>query len=696
MVDGSRKKRDRYVTRRRAVATTCRSRGGKFGFICCIPFYGLVRPKEQGHRNWTQLRTTQSSGVHSVLRGIAGWAVVSFFTEIHVVGGENVPEHGPIIVTATHHNMMLDPAVLSCAFPYKRVLHYWAKASLFANPVMKYVLTSAGNIPVDRKATDRQQLFNGTFHALAGGSAVALFPEGTSYTEPHIMQVKDGAAWAALEYTKWAKEHPDQISKGAERVVIIPAAISYTNKSKYRSQVIMEFGQPIALDEYLGQFLSQEEGAPRSAVKRLTASIEAELLKATVNAPDWDTLYAARMARDLLWDDEKSINLDEFVIISQTLVDLFSTPELVPNINSIRRDLLTYYSLLESTHLTNAVLSSLSLPKTLDPRRPIPLPSRLLTLTLLIRDTLAVLVRLPFFLVPLMLHAPAYVMGRLGAHLVEDEEETQAQNKVVFGLLLVLLIYPVVFFFIWAFLWYTPVGALIAAAFVFLSAMYHNRLINDNYEHAKRLVAAWRVLVGVWAPKHWDLSLSAVAQYATPRVPPENPWIDRSKNKSRPTTPGPSSSPSSTTSPSSSSPPSSEPKRRRPPSRRIIRHVLRARVEAAKSLASLLAQLERSAEVKRVCASVHLARAFGGQVDEVGPLEKETAESVEMPTGPVGWRSASEVVAFLRKRGAKVAALGNRVEGDWAALSSDGEGEESDALVGEKDEDIVWVPSGHQ
>ena len=35
---------------------------------------------------------------HRVIRRIAGWAVVSFFTEIHVVGGENVPKDGPIIV----------------------------------------------------------------------------------------------------------------------------------------------------------------------------------------------------------------------------------------------------------------------------------------------------------------------------------------------------------------------------------------------------------------------------------------------------------------------------------------------------------------------------------------------------------------------------------------------------------------------
>lgn len=101
---------------------------------------------------------------------------------------------------------------------------------------MTYILTSAGNIPVDRKTKDRRKLFAGTMEALAQGTAVALFPEGTSYTEPRIMQVKDGAAWAALEYTKWRTEQGND----ARPVTIVPTAIVYTDKSKYRSRVSLE------------------------------------------------------------------------------------------------------------------------------------------------------------------------------------------------------------------------------------------------------------------------------------------------------------------------------------------------------------------------------------------------------------------------------------------------------------------------
>lgn len=108
-------------------------------------------------------------------------------------------------------------------------------ASLFKNFIVRQILISSGNIPVDRKNKDRRGLFQGTIEALSHGSVVALFPEGTSYTEPRIMQVKDGASWAALEYTKWAHENPSRATK--DPLVIVPSAIVYTNKSKYRSYV---------------------------------------------------------------------------------------------------------------------------------------------------------------------------------------------------------------------------------------------------------------------------------------------------------------------------------------------------------------------------------------------------------------------------------------------------------------------------
>ena len=50
--------------------------------------------------------------LHSAIRKVASTALAGFFREVHVIGDENVPRDGPLIVVCTHHNMMIDPTVL--------------------------------------------------------------------------------------------------------------------------------------------------------------------------------------------------------------------------------------------------------------------------------------------------------------------------------------------------------------------------------------------------------------------------------------------------------------------------------------------------------------------------------------------------------------------------------------------------------
>ncbi|EAU91635.2 hypothetical protein CC1G_09317 [Coprinopsis cinerea okayama7 len=593
--------------------------------------------------------------LHRIIRFLAYLSSHSFFHEIRVIGEENVPKDGPIIV------LRAEPLA----------------AQLFKNPAVAWILYSSGNIPVDRKSKDRQRLFDGTFKALAKGNAVALFPEGTSYTEPRIMQVKDGAAWAALEYYKYKEAHPELADQ--PDVKIVPAAIVYTNKSKYRSSVVVEYGKPISAADFKEQFLSTEENAPRSAVKCLTRTLESELVESTINAPDWDTLYAARMAKDLLWEGDRSVGLDNFVPVSQTLVDLFSNPDIVPNFNSVRRHLLTYYSLLQSSHLTNGVLSSLPLPRSLDPNTPTTTPGRLFTLLILVRDSITALIGLPFFFLPLIVHLPVYMMGRMGARLVEDEEETQAQNKVALGLITSLLLYPAVFFFLWALFWYTPIGAILAGSLVYLFAFYHTKMIDGNYERAKRFVAAWRVLVGVWTPKRFDLSMGALSQFMTPKTPPPNPWIDKARvsPKNEESKEGAlERSTSLTDLKLQQEPPVKSRSARRPPSRRLVRHVLRARVEAINALASMFDQLENHSD-KRVKSSLHLAKLYG---ETVSPAQSHSdskgIDGIPDPEQVQGYRSVKEIIRFLKERGANIPTLRHgRFEEQWAAAtSSDAEG----------------------
>ena len=68
----------------------------------------------------------------------------------------------------------------------------------------------------------------------------------------------------------------------------------------------------------------------------------------------------------------------------------------------------------------------------------------------------------------------------------------------------------------------------------------------------------------------------------------------------------------------------------------------------------------------------------------------DTKDGVIEESGvPMGWRDAREVIRFLRKRGARISGVDDRVEGEWAAASSEGEGDMQHD--GDNDKNVVWV-----
>jgi glycerol-3-phosphate O-acyltransferase/dihydroxyacetone phosphate acyltransferase len=165
---------------------------------------------------------------------------------------------------------------------------------------------------------------------------------------------------------------------------------------------------------------------------------------------------------------------------------------------------------------------------------------------------------------------------------------------------------------------------------------------------------------------------------------------------------------------------------RRPPSRRLVRHVLRIRAEAMRLLAAYLLSLDK--EGLKVPASLHMVKIFGGGVQPPSPPESTVATSeasydkveggnqveskavhggVEIGASQEsgGWRDGQEVIKYLCNRdGNKVKDLfmryarglgtargsGAESEGEWAALSSEGEDDATSPRI--EEEEMTWVP----
>ncbi|KAL9550985.1 hypothetical protein PS6_005230 [Mucor atramentarius] len=443
---------------------------------------------------------------HEVVCTISRSALWSFFSDIKLEDVDNVPsESQPFIVAATHHNMIVDPAVLSVTFPNKRRLHYWAKDSMFKNPYAASFLTDCGVVPVDRTTRNNSLLYASTFEVLKLGEAVAVFPEGTSHTLPRLGTFKDGTSFAALEYAKI--NYDEGLNKPAP---ILPVGIVYPEKSKYRSVVIVKYGKPIPIEPYLPLYLQD----PKKAAKQLTKATEQAMEKLTVNAPDWDSKYAADMARWLLFPGENGL-MKDYIPITQSLINaMYTLGEKDVEIAKLQKSLVVYKLELESLLLKDAQIAKYN-EKNI---------TAISTTIQLLQRTAASLIDLPLFLPGLVAHLPLYVAGYIAGH-VEIYEEVRAQNKIFFGMALVPLIYLVSF--IWG--WFALFGGTFFGFFTALATLgvfvwYHVTSIDERYENFKDLQGRWRLFDavvlgrGMWRRKDRILELKKLRTESLARV----------------------------------------------------------------------------------------------------------------------------------------------------------------------------------
>ncbi|KAJ6513275.1 hypothetical protein C8R45DRAFT_963074 [Mycena sanguinolenta] len=475
--------------------------------------------------------------VYRMLRKASDWALVTFYAEAYVDTHNNVPKEAPLIITPCHHNELIDVATLAATVPHRRKVSFWAKSTTFAVPVFGSILSSSGAIPVRRNpdkadaGASNAALFAASTAALARNQVIGVFPEGTSYTEPAIVQILSGAAWAALEFVR-----SQRTSGKTGSVVIIPVGIVYTNKSKFRSRVRVQYGAPIDIATYIPDALfdTTDPEAERAVVKAVMKDVEAQLLDMTINAPDWETLYAARMARDILWGDERNVKLKDWAVVGQTLVKLFSsssTEESGPgsDLASVKGALTKYFSLLQYSNITHAQLNQLQ-PHGKPPSRLFALRFIFIALSTLLNPSFLL------FIPPLIAHVPAYLFARLGSALAPPgEEESQAQFKIILGGFGAGLGAGISSY------WITRLARMLNTPLLNEAGMrsklflwgftawflmkWHWALVDGNYRRFRLLSAAYKVLLSGLQPRSWDLSPTQVAPYEAPPAPAANPFL---------------------------------------------------------------------------------------------------------------------------------------------------------------------------
>lgn len=166
-------------------------------------------------------------------RGIVKGAIYIYCKLVYrmeIVGKENIPKEGPVIICGNHRSFLDPPLIEVTCGRYTRFL---AKEELTKNKFLAFLGIIFDAILVKRDSKEVKAIKE-SLKTLKDGNCLALFPEGTRNGLQKGEQVKDGAAFFAVR-------------SGAK---VVPCGIKGGTKGDWK--VTITYGKPLDFSEYKG------------------------------------------------------------------------------------------------------------------------------------------------------------------------------------------------------------------------------------------------------------------------------------------------------------------------------------------------------------------------------------------------------------------------------------------------------------
>jgi 1-acyl-sn-glycerol-3-phosphate acyltransferase len=237
-----------------------------------------------------------------------------YYKEIIVLGRENLPKTGPVILSPNHQNALMDALAIACTVPRQTV--FLARADIFRKPLFARVLAFFKIMPVYRmrdgyaNLAKNEECFAQAVTILNEGGSICLMPEGNHGGQRRLRPFSKGIFRIALRA---------QEAKGTTPFVnIVPVGLDYSDYSRFRARLIIRFGAPIDVSTYFHSYRNQ----PGRAFYDLCSHLRNEMMRIMLHvesAAHYETIWALKeIYRDRMF---RKLHRDSKNVVAMFAVD---------------------------------------------------------------------------------------------------------------------------------------------------------------------------------------------------------------------------------------------------------------------------------------------------------------------------------------------------------------------------------------
>lgn len=210
---------------------------------------------------------------YNSIRFLVKMAVKLFYRRIEIQGYANYPMEGPVLLAPNHQNAFMDALIPTVFAP--RPVHFLVRADVFNIGIVRKIFSSFNMMPVYRQRdgianlSKNDDIFEQCFEILRNNGTLLLFPEAGHLGGRKLRPLSKGFARIAFGALK-DHDHLD--------VKIVPVGLNYDHYSESHSCLMMNYGNPISVKDYLERFEENPAKAMSNLREDLQERLEAEMI----------------------------------------------------------------------------------------------------------------------------------------------------------------------------------------------------------------------------------------------------------------------------------------------------------------------------------------------------------------------------------------------------------------------------------